>query len=99
MDDVIKRACAALGIDPAQVLSSHINAELGQVSIVADNGIAGCPKLTIPFSELPSDEPATTTLDTSSMLKAELAEELERLGLSTDGKKAELKARLDEAIS
>lgn len=56
MDDVIKRACAALGVDPARVLSSRIDSERGQVSIVVDNGIAGCPKLVMPLSAIPEPE-------------------------------------------
>lgn len=57
MNDVIKRACAALEIDPGQVLSYRIDDELGQVSIVADMGIKGCPKLTIALSDISKPEP------------------------------------------
>lgn len=100
MDDVIKRACALLGAEPDRVLSANVDTESGQVFIVIDWGIAGGKKYRLPLSDLPTaasaqPEPA---LDTSNLLKAELAAELEARGLATDGTKAVLKARLDEAI-
>lgn len=57
MIDVIKRACAVLDCDPVQVMTYHIDEEAEQVIMVIDRGIAGCPKLTIPFSELPAPAP------------------------------------------
>jgi hypothetical protein len=56
MKEIVKRACAALGVDPAKVLGSSVDEEAGQVTIIEDRGIAGCPKLTISFSDIP--EPA-----------------------------------------
>lgn len=60
MKDEIKRACAALEINPDLVLSSRIDNELGQVFIVVDRGIKGSPKLSIALADLPAPKPVST---------------------------------------
>lgn len=48
-------ACEYLSIDETAVLSHRVTDDA--VVVVVDRGIKGCPKYTIPLSELVSDEP------------------------------------------
>lgn len=53
MANELKRACAFLEVDPAQVVSSRIDKDAGLVIMVVDMGIKGSPKLSVPISDLP----------------------------------------------
>ena len=55
MDDVVSLACAALGLDAGRVVSSRVYPD--RVGLVVDNGIAGCPKYSVPLSDLVQPEP------------------------------------------
>lgn len=54
MSDVLERACAKLGVSPEQVLKHRLEGD--SLVLVVDNGIAGCPKFTIPLSDLPEPQ-------------------------------------------
>lgn len=57
MKEIIKRACAALGVDPARVIDSQEYDEPGRVVMVVDRGIKGSPKLEILLSDIPDPKP------------------------------------------
>ncbi len=54
MDDerIYAAACAHVGADPRRVMKRRVEAEA--VVIIVNNGIKGCPKYVVPFSDLPA---------------------------------------------
>ena len=55
MTDYLERACKHLGIDKGDVIKSRVQGD--DYIVIADLGIAGCPKYYIPLSELAEPEP------------------------------------------
>lgn len=52
MADYLKAACAYVGTTPDKVLVHRVDEAEQVFVLVVDNGIAGCPKYTIPLAEL-----------------------------------------------
>lgn len=55
MTEYLERACEHLGIDKGDVIKHRVQGD--EYIVIADLGIAGCPKYHIPLSELAEPEP------------------------------------------
>ena len=49
---LLKQACKMLGVDETRVISHRIDDLEACLFLVVDNGIAGCPKYSVPLSDL-----------------------------------------------
>lgn len=53
MSDYLARALEYLEIAESQVLKHRLDERAGEIIVIVDRGIAGCPKYAIPLAELP----------------------------------------------
>lgn len=55
--DYLKLACDRLGVEPGKVMTHRVYED--HIALVVDNGRLGCPKYTIPLSDLQAPKPVT----------------------------------------